>query len=219
MRPILPTVLSALALTSALGCAHTAPTATLAVAPAAKATAATPLKAAAIATVAATTTASTREVVLSPSATDAEMAAVDLTDVAAAIEGAPAAPSDEAAIPEAPAFDVSSIATRKFEAGTTNILDPWRPYGIGIVQKTHDTVTLAWRTHLSSRGMIYFGKSFGISWKGYNGVCYDNNKSKYHQVTVGGLSRFRSYTFTVVGLGELGMQFPTYAFKTRTPLF
>ncbi len=166
MRLTLPSVLSALALTSALGCAHTVPTATLAAAPVAQTAkaavpaatkAATPVKAAAAAT--------TREIVLSPSASDADLAAADTSVEASAIEGAPVAPADEASVPEAPAFDVSSLATRKMEAtggdaSAQNWLDPWRPYGVGIVAKTSDSVTLAWRTDLNSRAIIYFGKSF-----------------------------------------------------------
>ena len=88
-----------------------------------------------------------------------------------------------------------------------------------MVTKTAKSVTLAWRTDLDSKAIIYFGKSFGLSRRGYDGVYHVTNSSKFHQVTITGLSRFRSYTFSVVGTGALGMQFPTYPFKTRTNLF
>jgi len=137
----------------------------------------------------------------------------------------PLAPVDEEAIPEAPAFDVGAInveSMRRLEAAggdAQSILDPWRPYGLGVVRKTATTVTLAWRTDLEAKAIVYFGKTFGLSRRGYDGVIHVNKSAKVQQVTLEGLSRFRSYTFTVVGLGPLTMQFPSYPLKTRTNLF
>ena len=222
MRRIVPTALSLLAIATALGCAQSNPAAKLATAPAARTFAAEAASAPAVATAPAATV----RVVTGPEA-DAQEAAEAAADTApvVAIEGAPTPPADEA-VAEAPMVDFAALSAAPArrsvatgEAGAANILDPWRPYGVGIVSKTATTVTLAWRTDLDSKAIVYFGKSFGLSRRGYDGVAHDTNSSKFHQITITGLSRFRSYTFGVVGLGALGMQFPTYPFKTRTNLF
>jgi hypothetical protein len=235
MQRILPPVVAALALATALGCAHTTPVApklTVAAAPA-------PAEAAAPVTVSAAPAAAAkavqpapaaREVVTSAALGAADAAALDAADAAepatAPIAGAPAAPADEAAVPEAPMIDAALLAAQpprrsaeSGEAGAQNILDPWRPYGVGVVSKTAHSVTLAWRTDLDSKAIVYFGKSFGLSWRGYDGVAHENASSKYHQITIGGLSRFRSYTFAIVGRGFLGTQYDAYPIKTRTNLF
>ncbi|MEB3198871.1 MAG: hypothetical protein VKP62_16895 [Candidatus Sericytochromatia bacterium] len=132
----------------------------------------------------------------------------------------PLPPADSVAIPEAPQFDLAvRRSTAAGEAESQNILDPWRPYGVGIMKKTATSVTIAWRTDADAKGIVYFGKTFGLERRGYDGVYHLNKSEKLQQVTIEGLSRFRSYTFTVVGLGPLGMQFPSYPFQTRTHLF
>lgn len=146
------------------------------------------------------------------------------TEAAVSVE-APLPPADEAAVAEAPAFDLGllgSEGTRRLEASgaeAQGLLDPWRPYGVGVVKKTGTTVTLAWRTDLEAKAIVYFGKSLGLNQRGYDGVMHVTKSAKVQQVTLEGLSRFRSYTFTVVGLGPLTMQFPSYPLKTRTNLF
>ena len=209
MRRLVPTTLSLLAIATALGCAQANPTAKLAVtaapaAPQAAARAAEPTEAA--------------ELALERQ----EAAAAPTVKV---VEGAPA-PVAEAEVAEAPLVDLASLAAQlprrsaqAADAGAQNSLDPWRPYGVGVMSKTATSVTLAWRTDLDSKAIIYFGKSFGLQSRGYDGVYHDTDSRKVHQVTITGLSRFRSYTFSVIGLGALGMQFPTYPFKTRTHLF
>jgi hypothetical protein len=116
---------------------------------------------------------------------------------------------------------VTPVATRR-ETGSSsaaNIMDPWRPYGMGVSMATHDSVTLTWRTDLNSRALIYFAKTWGISYTGFTQVYPENNNAKFHQVTIPGLSRFRKYRFLVVGLAPLGMQFPSYPIDFRTKLF
>lgn len=132
---------------------------------------------------------------------------------------------DEASVAEAPAFDLGLLESdgarrlEKADVKAQSLLDPWRPYGLGVVKKTARTITLAWRTDLECKAIVYFGQSFGLSRRGYDGVLHVNKSAKVHQVTIEGLSRFRSYTFTVVGLGPLTTQYPSYPLKTRTHLF
>lgn len=141
------------------------------------------------------------------------------------LQEVPEAPADDTAVPEAPDFDLGLLGSegaRRLEASgaeTQSILDPWRPYGLGVVRKTARSITLAWRTDLEAKAIVYYGKSFGLSRRGYDGVKHVKKSAKVHEVTLEGLSRFRSYTFTVVGLGPLTMQFPSYPLKTRTNLF
>jgi hypothetical protein len=198
MRRLLTSTLIATLAASAAGCATGAPTvATLSATPSVRTAVVAPAKASAPA---------------GPAAP-----AVTLTP-----DAAPVPPGDEAAIPEAPAFDLTGEPRRMAavgEAGAQSLLDPWRPYGVGVVSKTGTSVTLAWRTDLSARAIVYFGKTFGLSSRGYDGVYHVNDKAKTQQVTITGLSRFRSYTFVVVGLGELTMQFPSYPVQVRTHLF
>lgn len=221
MRRLVPTTLSILAVATAFGCAQSNPAAKLAV------TAVAPEAAApkdALKAAAATVTVRAAE----PTTEAAELAQEQAEAATAAVTvaaGAPA-PVAEAEVAEAPLVDLASLAAQlprrsaaTADAGAQNILDPWRPYGVGVMSKTATSVTLAWRTDLDSKAIIYFGKSFGLTSRGYDGVYHDTDSRKVHQVTITGLSRFRSYTFSVIGLGALGMQFPTYPFKTRTHLF
>lgn len=221
MRRTVPTTLSLLALATALGCAQANPAAKLAVIPAAPEAA--PKAAAPNATATVTVRAAAAPSEVTELALEQAEAATEAAVTVA--EGAPA-PVAEAEVPEAPLVDLASLAAQlprrsaaTGEAGAQNILDPWRPYGVGVMSKTATSVTLAWRTDLDSKAIVYFGKSFGLSRRGYDGVYHDTDSRKVHQVTITGLSRFRSYTFSVIGLGALGMQFPTYPFKTRTHLF
>ncbi|MEB3330758.1 MAG: hypothetical protein VKQ33_16150 [Candidatus Sericytochromatia bacterium] len=159
---------------------------------------------------------------LTSTAPDAAPLAGEAPAPGSAVLDRPQPPADEAAIPEAPAFDLGGQPRRitaSGEAGAQSLLDPWRPYGVGVVSKTATSVTLAWRTDLAARAIVYHGKTFGLSRRGYDGVYHVNRKAKTQQVTLSGLSRFRSYTFVVVGLGELTMQFPSYPVQVRTRLF
>ena len=64
--------------------------------------------------------------------------------------------------------------------------------------------------------LIIFGKS---SSKDYTFVQADDIKRKSHTVRVEGLSRYTKYRFVVVGLGPVGMQFPSQPIEQRTKLF
>lgn len=216
MRHVLSTLA---AVTFVAGCAHEAPTASRLV------TSATPVAAKAAAPAAAAKAvapAVTREVVTAEAPEAAEVA--DNEPAGPVIAGAPAAVA-EAAVTEAPEvaadfaprFSIAADATPA-DAEAASLLDPWRPYGVGVVAKTGTSVTLAWRTDLKTKAIVYYGKSLGLTNRGYDGVAHDPNKSTYHEITIGGLSRFRSYTFAVVGLGELTLQYPAYPIKTRTRL-
>lgn len=228
MRRIVPTTLSLMALATAIGCAQANPATKPLLDGGAAAQQriggpAAPVRAAAITEPARALPVATVRTVAGPGADTAAEAANDTPTLA--VPGAPA-PVDEAGVPEAPMVDLASLAAQMprrsaatGEAGAQNILDPWRPYGVGVMTKTATSVTLAWRTDLDSKAIVYFGKSFGLSRNGYDGVWHVTDSAKLHQVTITGLSRFRSYTFTVIGTGALGMQFPTYPFKTRTHLF
>lgn len=223
MRRIVPTSLSILALATAVGCAQANPAGKLAVTAVAQAPATT--RAAAAAPEAPRSLPATVRTIAGPEADAIEAAEAADDTPTVAVPGAPT-PVDEASVPEAPLVDLASLAAQMprrsvatGEAGAQNILDPWRPYGVGVMTKTATSVTLAWRTDLDSKAIVYFGKSFGLSRNGYDGVWHVTDRHKNHQVTITGLSRFRSYTFAVIGIGELGMQFPTYPFKTRTHLF
>jgi hypothetical protein len=207
MRRILTSTLLASLAVAAAGCAAGAPTTAT-------------LKATPVADVPAAPKAAR---VVAPAAPSKPEVALDAAAAPVAATGdRPAPPTDEAAIPEAPAFDLGAEPRRMAAAGDAeaqSILDPWRPYGVGVVSKTATSVTLAWRTDLAARAIVYHGKTFGLSRRGYDGVYHVNEKAKTQQVTITGLSRFRSYTFVVVGLGELTMQFPSYPVQVRTHLF
>jgi hypothetical protein len=117
---------------------------------------------------------------------------------------------------EAPAELVPAPTVRaEGDVSAANILDPWRPMGLRVSHTDHDAITLTWRTELESRAVIYFGKS---SSPNYTFVQADDTKRKSHTVRVDGLSRYTKYRFVVVGLGPVGMQFPSEPLEQRTRL-
>ena len=105
------------------------------------------------------------------------------------------------------------------DASLQSVTDPWRPSGFTIANTDHDAMTLSWRTSLPARATVYYAKSFGFDFHGFtNAVSVDASRTS-QTLRIAGLSRFTRYRFVVVGLGPVGMQFPSYAIEQRTALF
>jgi hypothetical protein len=207
MRSFHSVTIGVLAATVLAGCGQvSSPTATLVTTPLAAVTQAAPAEPAVVTEVVSDTV--TPTVTLSHFAPGQEIGGTDV----------PKSVSDAMKATTAIAAPVN-VRRETGTSNAANILDPWRPYGLGVSMATHDSVTLTWRTDLNSRAVIYFAKTWGISYTGYTQVYPENNNATFHQVTIGGLSRFRKYRFMVVGLAPLGMQFPSYPLDFRTKLF
>ncbi|MDB5098061.1 MAG: hypothetical protein JWM80_2482 [Cyanobacteria bacterium RYN_339] len=104
------------------------------------------------------------------------------------------------------------------DIAASNILDPWRPMAFTASHTDHNAVTLTWRTELESRAMVYFGKSTGFETHGFTNVQAEDIKRKSHTLRIEGLSRYTKYRFLVVGLGPVGLQFPSSSLDVRTKL-
>jgi hypothetical protein len=108
---------------------------------------------------------------------------------------------------------------RLADVSVKSITDPWRPTAFTVTDTDHNAVTLSWHTTLSARAVVYYAKSFGFDWHGFTNTLTVDDARTSHTVRIEGLSRFTRYRFVVVGLGPVGMQFPSYAIEQRTNLF
>lgn len=132
-------------------------------------------------------------------------------------QGEPEADTADVAPPKAVA-DLMA-APKLADASLQSVTDPWRPSAFTISDTDHDAVTLSWRTSLPARATVYYAKSFGFDFHGFtNAIAVDASRTS-QTLRIPGLSRFTRYRFVVVGLGPVGMQFPSYAIEQRTALF
>lgn len=149
------------------------------------------------------------------SANTAQVAELD-DDQAPLLSEQPVAPSREIVTGEGPAAAAHGSTD---EATSQFILDPYRPYGVGVSGQSSSAITLQWRTDLNSKATVYYGKVGVFGFRGYTHVWQVNDSRKVHQTTITGLNRWSKYRIMVVGLAPLGFQFPTWEIEAKTKLF
>lgn len=147
-----------------------------------------------------------------PSAQSASVQELDHDRVALLAEQ-PVAPTREIVTGE------GSSAAGTVAIPTTNpAIEPFRPFGLGVVGHSSSAITLSWQTPQAAPAIVYFGKVGLFGFRGYTHTWQVPVASRTQQVTITGLNRLSKYRFMVVGLSPDGFQFPTWEVEGRTKL-